>query len=130
MEGSTRTGRRLPPGFWRARGGQGRLSRLRAGDPAFAERDLEAPARPNRRPGLDRGATVGRNRCKTSEQFFTGWARWRRRARPKSAEDGRDSVMQLVVLIEHGGAVKQTDAADGAPEDRVVMRRGGQGAHK
>jgi hypothetical protein len=46
----------------------------------------------------------------------------------KLAEDGLDPVMKGVVIVEDGGAVEQTDATDGASENSVVVRRGGQGA--
>jgi hypothetical protein len=84
----------------------------------------------HRRQGLDGSSAARRVRCQPSQQLLTGRAWRRRRTRRNSAEDGFDSVVQPVVLVEDGRAVEQTDATDGAPEDLVVMRRGGQGAHE
>jgi hypothetical protein len=44
--------------------------------------------------------------AQASQQLLAGRARRRRRTRRDSAEDGLDSVVQGVVLVEDGGAVE------------------------
>ena len=93
-------------------------------------RDNQEPSHPAPSPPLDGTASIRRDRCQAGQQLFTGRAWGRRRTRRKLTEDGLDPVVQRGVLIEDGGAVEQTDATDRAPEDRVVVRCSGQGAHE
>ncbi len=57
-------------------------------------------------PGLDGSFAARRMRGQASQQLLTGRAWGRRWTRRNSAEDGLDSVMQPVVLVEGGGAVE------------------------
>ena len=45
-------------------------------------------------------------------------------------EDLLDPLVHGGIPVEDGGAVQQPDATDGAPQDEVVVRRGGEGGHE
>jgi hypothetical protein len=76
--------------------------------------------------GLEGSSAAGRDRREASQQLLAWRPWWRRRTRYERAEDGLDLLVQRGVLVEDGSAVEETDAADGASQDGVIMRCGGQ----